>query len=275
MDEIAADYGLARTAEGLSHAALLRAFINLHQLMKRTLAGDRVECPFCKSAFERFLPFSEDTEVVRKFEIIGAGFRPNARCPECLSLDRERLVYLYLERAGLLSVSGCRILHIAPERCLGKRLRLDSRLRYVAGDLDRNSGRVTLELDLQYLPFQNDSFNLVVCNHVLEHIPDDRRALAEITRVLDRSGAAILQTPVSAALESTYEDWSMTTGDQRKAAFGQSDHVRIYGADYAARLEQSGLRVQVFDALEEFGADLIERHALIARERIFIGRKRA
>jgi SAM-dependent methyltransferase len=189
--------------------------------------GDAVECPCCESSFSRFLPHRG---------------RAYAKCPRCGSLERHRVLWLFLEReAELFSRPGA-MLHIAPEYALSRRLRRVERLRYLSGDLD--SALADVELDLLDLPFDPESFDWLICNHVLEHVNDDRRALAEIHRVLKPGGWAILMCPVDRRRATTLEDPTVTSPRERHRVFGQADHVRLYGHDYADRLAAAGFTVR-------------------------------
>jgi SAM-dependent methyltransferase len=189
--------------------------------------GDLVACPCCEASFSRFLPHRG---------------RERAKCPRCGSLERHRALWLFLEREiDLFERSGA-MLHIAPEYALYCRLSQVPGLRYVTGDLD--SPLATHELDVMDLPFAAGSFDFLICNHVLEHVEDDRRALAEIHRVLAPGGWAILMCPVDHRRATTLEDPTAVTPGERHRLFGQSDHVRLYGRDYVGRLAAAGFTVR-------------------------------
>jgi SAM-dependent methyltransferase len=211
--------------------------------------GGLVECPCCGSTFSRFLPHRG---------------RPHARCPGCGALERHRLLALYLERETDLYVRPGALLHIAPEYGLFRRLSTTSGLRYVSGDLEPHLA--AFELDVMDLPFAAASFDFVICNHVLEHVEDDRRALAEIHRILRPGGWAILMCPVDQRRATTLEDPAVLTPRGRDRVFGQSDHVRLYGRDYRDRLVEAGLDVHAEPYLERFDERSIARHGL-RRER--------
>lgn len=134
-----------------------------------------------------------------------------------------------------------RVLHVAPERGLGRRIRRLSNIEYLAVDLDGRQG--AMRLDVTDLPFRSE-FDLVLCSHVLEHIPDDRRALAEIWRVLDVGGVAILQHPIDRNRAETFEDFAITSPEERERVFFQFDHVRIYGRDIEDRFSEAGFRFE-------------------------------
>jgi SAM-dependent methyltransferase len=207
--------------------------------------GFRYQCPLCKSFVRTFCSFGDDFPVLKQHKVIGGGYRLNAQCPVCDSLDRERLLFLYLLRKTNVFAARYRLLHVAPETALEKILRQKTNLDYVTADL--LAPGVMIKMDLTDIPFPDHYFDAIICNHVLEHIIDDRKAMSELYRVLKPSGWAITQVPISLTLETTYEDASITAEKAREQAFGQSDHVRIYAKDYKKRLEQTGFKVNIFD----------------------------
>jgi SAM-dependent methyltransferase len=181
-----------------------------------------------------------------------AGLRAG-ECPYCFSAERTRLMWLYLEREH--PPTG-RILHVAPER--GIRRRLERMVEYTPVDLAGLNGAI--RADLCDLPFEDRSFDLVICSHVLEHIPDDRKAMSEMRRVLKPGGAALMQHPIGR--DTTYENPAVLTPQKRLEHFGQSDHVRIYGRDLLDRLRQAGFHVTEIDYRQQLGPDEIERYRL-------------
>jgi len=182
--------------------------------------------------------------VFASLQVVGGGYRPNARCPICHCLDRERLVYLSLLRVTDVFQKHTRVLHVAPEFQLSEVLKKQPTIDYLTADL--RSPQAMVKMDISAIQFPDEHFDGIVCNHVLEHILDDSRAMAELHRVLRPQGWAILQVPISLTLDHTYEDFSITTPVEREAAFGQHDHVRIYARDYQERLEHVGFKVNVF-----------------------------
>jgi SAM-dependent methyltransferase len=235
--------------------------------------GFRYKCPFCRSFLKTFLPFGYDFPVLKECKVIGGGYRLNAQCPICDSFDRERLLFLYLRRKTDLFARRYRLLHVAPETVLEKILRSKSNIDYVTADL--LAPDVMIKINLTGIRFPDHSFDAIICNHVLEHIIDDRKAMAELYRVLKPSGWAVLQVPISLSLGSTYEDASIMTEEGREQAFGQADHVRIYGQDYKTRLEQTGFKVEIFNWISEisdFGGSQ-NLFGLIKDERVYLARR--
>jgi SAM-dependent methyltransferase len=191
-------------------------------------AGDAVECPCCGGSFGGFMPREG---------------RAGAACPRCGALERHRLLWLWLREQLRLGDEVRDVLHVAPEPGLRRALRSVAGLRWVGGDLSPEDPGVAA-IDLTSLPFDDSSVDLVLCSHVLEHVADDGAALREIRRVLRPRGRAVLQQPVDGTLERTREDPSASPAD-RLRLFGQEDHVRLYGRDFADRLRAAGLDVEL------------------------------
>src|SRR5262245_50864981 len=163
-----------------------------------------LECPFCRWHFRRFLPTVLQHPVIMEKQVIGFGPRLNAICPRCHSNARERLMYFYLRDRTRLFTDNLSLLHIAPEPQLQNVLANTSTLDYFTADLD--APNVMMKLDLMQLPFYCSQFDVIICSHVLEHIPDDRKGMRELFRVLRPGGWALLQVPIAMALEDTHED---------------------------------------------------------------------
>lgn len=207
--------------------------------------GFRHTCPFCNSRLRTFLPFGLDLPVLKEKKVVGGGCRPNAHCPVCGSLDRERLLYLYLLHKTDIFEGPKKVLHVAPEKSVENILRTKETIEYLTADIALQN--VMLKMDITDIQFPDDFFDAIICNHVLEHIIDDGKAMSELYRTLKPGGWAILQVPLSLTLKTTYEDFSITTKTGREKAFGQGDHVRIYAEDnYQKRLAKAGFKVNVF-----------------------------
>lgn len=199
------------------------------------LRGDDVECPCCGSTFARFAVHDGT---------------PNERCPNCWSLPRTRLMLLYLQRAGLID-PRLSVLHIAPEDGLWRQFRRFS--NYRTADLT-DGVRISNVMSVENIPFADETFDLIICSHVLEHVRDDARALREFQRVLKAGGRALLQHPIDYSLPTTLDDPSIVDPPARREAYGQHDHVRLFGADFARRIEAAGFAVTVVEP-KDFAAD--------------------
>jgi len=247
---------------------------SLKAMLKRLYYfGFRYRCPLCHSQLRRFLPYGLNIQVLNDNDVIGGGFRKHALCPVCGSLDRERLLYLYLLHKTNVFVSNLRLLHIAPEALITDILCLRENVSYLTADISSKS--VMIRMDVLDIQFPDNSFDAIICNHVLEHIIDDGKALSELYRILKPEGWAILQVPISLTLEKTLEDFAITSFSGREEAFGQGDHVRIYGRDYERRLSRAGFIVDVFSwsaEAENFGNSL-NLFGLNAKESLYSVRK--
>jgi SAM-dependent methyltransferase len=195
-------------------------------LSSAVYAGRSVECPVCGGTFRGFLG-REDTQ-----------------CPRCRTVQRHRLLMLYLRReTDIFSDTPKRLLHVAPEWYLQKYFRQIDSIEYLSGDIE--SPRAMVRLDITSLGFPDSSFDVILCSHVLEHVPDDRSAMRELFRVMKPGGWGILDAPTDMAREESFEDWTVTKPNDRARVFGQADHVRIYGRDYPDRLRDAGFHVEM------------------------------
>jgi predicted SAM-dependent methyltransferase len=236
------------------------------------LFGLRFKCPFCGKSFRKFFPAGFSFPVLEEKNVVGGGYRPNALCPFCRSSDRERLIFLYLKKQTSVFSESIKLLHVAPEKNLQIFLKSCANIDYLSVDID--SPLAAIKMDISSINYENNSFDVIICNHVLEHIENDKRAMAEIYRVLKPGGWTILQVPLSITSPKTYEDKTKKSSKEREESFGQKDHVRIYGLDYKNRLEEAGFTVEIFDPIKEFGVDIVNKASLLKGENIYIGRKK-
>jgi SAM-dependent methyltransferase len=181
------------------------------------------------------------------------------QCPGCGSLMRQRALLLLLRNRYGFPGRGGRLLHIGPSKAVAEWLDAQKSIDYVSLDLESPIAKV--QADARDLPFEDDSFDFAICVHTLEHIPEDRQALAEMYRVLRPGAQAVLQVPPS-DLEVTREDPSIADPDERERLFGQYDHVRLCGADYPARIAEAGFVVSREDFVEELDERVRRRHGL-------------
>jgi len=206
-----------------------------------------------------------DGKGFRKLLPYGYGKqRKNALSPSTLSLERHRLMWLYLKDETDFFTTNKKVLHMAPEQCFINRFKKLKNLDYTTADL--YSPIVDVKADILDLPFNDNSFDIVICNHVLEHIIDDKKAMQELYRVLKPNGMGIFQIPQDLSLETTYEDFSITSEEERAKHFGQYDHVRVYGKDYFNRLRDVGFEVNEIDYSKKIKNELVERYCLTKGE---------
>ncbi len=241
-----------------------RKFIQLfaHRLIKiysLFLKGDKVYCPVCDHKFSTFLPYGR------------LNPRQNALCPSCLSLERHRLMHLFLKTETDFYTSNPRVLHVAPEYCFIDRFEKHLGENYITADIESPLAKV--KMDLHDIPFEDNSFDVVFCNHVLEHVNDDVRCMQEIRRVLKPDGFALCQSPQRYDLETTYEDASITDPKEREIHFLQDDHLRIYGRDFGKQLEKSGFTVVPVNIIEKLGTTESNRMSLPLEEIIYMCKK--
>ncbi|MDN3667884.1 methyltransferase domain-containing protein [Echinicola jeungdonensis] len=234
--------------------------------------GDKYECPFCGYKSSRLGAFGFNLPVIEEKEIIGSGLR-RCRCYRCNAIDRERLIYAYLEHESQFFKENSLpvILHVSPEKHLSKYIQDQKFTQYIKGDLfvGRYSYPADVEnMDITEIPYPDNYFDLIICNHVLEHIRDDMKAMKELFRVLKPKGKAILQVPISFKLKETYENEGVVNPKDREREFGQYDHVRIYGLDYTKRLMKAGFLVNEFNLSSKY-----TKLGLNLKEKLFIGRK--
>jgi len=233
--------------------------------------GNKYQCPFCNKHARKFVDHKNTLPAIEKNDIVGMGYRKNCFRPFCSSKDRERLVFLFLRFKTDLLKKSMKVLHVAPDPKLRDFLENISGVDYIAGDKFSKGYRYknTMEIDVTDLNFPDETFDLVVCNHVLEHIVDDSKAMREINRVLKTGGKAILQVPVSYKLEKTYEDDTVNTPEKREKEFGQKDHVRIYARDYINRLEAEGFEVKEYKIEGMQNIPNFKKFATNEKERIY------
>jgi SAM-dependent methyltransferase len=219
--------------------------------------GTDVTCPVCQHSYKKFLPY-------------GRIARENALCPNCLSLERHRLMWLFLQEKTDFFTAKLKVLHIAPEHCFINRFEALPNLDYITADLESPLAKV--KMDVHKIPFEENTFDVVFCNHVMEHVEDDLLACSEINRVLKSDGWGIIQSPVY-NLPETLEDKSITDPAEREKVFGQRDHVRKYGNDYAKRLRKSGIRIDENLFVKELKPEKVKQFALPENEIIFVCKK--
>lgn len=210
--------------------------------------GTQFEDPIDGKTYRSFLPYGYENQ------------RENVLAPGTLSLERHRLLWLYLKNETSFFTENLKVLHFAPEQAFYKRFRNLKNLDYTTTDL--NSPLADVKADICNLPFDDNSFDFILCNHVLEHIPDDSKAMQELYRILKPGGTGIFQIPQDLSRATTFEDNSITDPKERAKIFGQYDHVRVYGNDYFDKLRNVGFIVDEVDYTSKLTDAEIKRYRL-------------
>lgn len=233
---------------------LIKASYLVKPIIAFYLKGDTYTDPIDGNSFRKFLPYGYSKQ------------RKNALSPSTLSLERHRLMWLFLKNETSFFTSSKKIktLHIAPEQCFLKIFKKQKNLDYITSDLE--SPIADVKADICNLPFKDDSFDVVFCNHVLEHIPDDKKAMQELFRVLKKGGFGVFQIPQDMSRENTFEDVSITDKEERTKIFGQYDHVRVYGRDYFNKLRSVGFKVDEVDYTQRITPKELDRFCLMKNE---------
>jgi len=227
--------------------------------------GNNVECSVCGKHYRKFLPYGY------------VESRENALCPNCLSLERHRLLWLYLKKKTNLFTDNLSFLHIAPELCFIDYFRKLENIKYTTADLE--SPWADIHLNVEDMPIESSSYDVLMANHILEHVENLDNALDEIYRVMKPGGYAIMLSPINLDRNSTYENKEITDPLEREIHFGQKDHLREFGLDYAKVLERDGVEVVEDRFIETLSKEEILRYAIAnpnnitIENYIFIGRK--
>ena len=220
--------------------------------------GDKVECPVCEKSFRKFLSYGSNV-----------ASRDNVLCPYDLTLERHRLMWLYLKlKSDFFTKPNIKVMHIAPEQCFHKRFKNQKNLDYTTGDL--LSPIADLHFDLHDIPLPDNQYEVIFCNHVMEHVEDDLRCMQELYRIMKPGGWGIMQVPIDSNRDTTYEDKSITSPEEREKHFWQYDHVRLYGTNYPKRLEEAGFKVEAIDFKDELTAAEFERYRLQKSELLYV-----
>jgi SAM-dependent methyltransferase len=231
---------------------LIRMSYLIRPVLVLWLKGDKYTDPIDGKSFRKFLPYGYENQ------------RDNVLSPSTLSLERHRLLWLYLKNETDFFSAPKKVLHFAPEQAFYKRFRKQKNLDYTTTDL--NSPLADVKADICNLPFKDNEFDVILCNHVLEHIPGDTKAMQELYRILKKGGMAILQIPQDLSRETTFEDNSIIDRKERAKIFGQYDHVRIYGRDYFDKLRSVGFTVVEEDYTKKITPELVEKYRLATGE---------
>ncbi len=238
---------------------LIRLSYLARPLLALWFKGTKFTDPIDGKQFRSFLPYGYEKP------------RENVLSPSTLSLERHRLLWLYLQRETNFFRDRLAVLHFAPEQAFYVRFKKLSNLEYTTTDL--NSPLADVKADICNLPFADSSFDVILCNHVLEHIPDDTKAMQELYRILKPNGWGIFQIPQDLNRKTTFEDNSITDRKERARIFGQYDHVRVYGRDYFDKLRGIGFMVTEVDYTVQLSKKEIESYRLAKGEIIPLVKK--
>jgi SAM-dependent methyltransferase len=243
----------------IPRTVLIRLSYIIRPFVAYFLRGEKYTDPIDGNSFRKFLPYGYEK------------VRENVLSPSTLSLERHRLFWLYLKNETQFFTKHLKVLHFAPEQAFYKRFRKMKNLEYTTTDL--NSPIATVKADICDLPFEDNAYDFIICNHVLEHIPDDTKAMQELYRVLAPGGTAILQVPYEADRKTTYEDNTITDPKERAKIFGQYDHVRVYGMDYFEKLVKIGFQVEALNYAAKLSEEEINKFCLTKGELLPVCRK--
>ena len=234
-----------------------RIFLNrisflVKPVVKIYFSGNNFTDPIDGSSFRKFLPYGY------------INVRQNALSPSTFSLERHRLLWIYLKRETNFFSKNLKVLHFAPEAAFISRFKKLTNISYTTIDLD--SPLADIKADICNLPIENNTYDFILCNHVLEHVIDDKKAMQELFRVLKKGGKGIFQVPLNLNKKETFEDFSVTDPKERSKLFGQYDHVRVYGMDFFDRLSEVGFKVDKCEFTSSLTPEEIKKYCLPTRE---------
>ena len=221
-------------------------------LLSLLLKGNKFTDPIDGKSFRKFLSYGYNK------------LRKNALSPSTLSLERHRLLWLYLTNETVLFERKVKLLHFAPEQAFYTRFKKLNNIQY--DSIDINSPLAKIKADICDLPIKDNTYDFILCNHVLEHVLDDNKAMSELYRVLKKGGTGIFQVPIDMNRKKTFQDDSITDKLERNKIFGQYDHVRVYGKDYFNKLKNTGFKVKQIDYSKEFSDEEISKYSIIKGE---------
>ena len=246
----------------LPRPLLIRLSYPFKKIAPLLYKGNKVECPVCERSFSKFLSYGSDI-----------AHRENVLCPYDLTLERHRLMWLYLrDSSNFFTAEKLNVLHIAPEQCFHKTFKEQKNLNYLTGDLI--SPIADLHFDLHSIPLEDNRFDVIFCNHVMEHVDDALQCMRELHRVMKPGGWGIMQVPQDFSRDVTFEDKTITSPEDREKYYWQKDHVRLFGTDYPKWLEKAGFEVEEFKKESKYDVKMIERYRLQKEEILYIVHKK-
>lgn len=235
-----------------SRTFLIKISFVFQPILGLFLKGNQFTDPIDGKSFSTFLPYGYN------------NLRKNALSPSTFSLERHRLLWLYLKNETGVFSKKIKLLHFAPEQAFYKSFKKLSNIQY--DTIDINSPLAMIKADICDLPIKDNTYDFILCNHVLEHILDDNKAISELYRVLKKDGVGIFQVPIDMKKEFTFQDDSITDKKERNKIFGQYDHVRVYGKDYFTKLKNAGFKVEEVDYTKNLSKDEIYRFSIVKGE---------
>lgn len=227
---------------------------------RKNKSGDKRKCNVCNNTFNYFTKYHGGNDKIPEFrkrlDLVDSD-RDQFGCPYCYSFDRERHLFLYFDKTGIWDVlRNARILHFAPERNLQEKIKTLDPKEYILGDFAPKNDQI-IKLDATNIAFEDNRFDVVICNHVLEHIPAYYAAIKEIYRVLNKGGMAILQTPYSKLLKNNFEDENLNTDELRWFFYGEADHFRIFSEhQFFEDLRKAGFKIELLKHIDLFDPEI-------------------
>jgi SAM-dependent methyltransferase len=235
-----------------SRTFLIKLSFILQPILSLFLRGDKFTDPIDGKSFNTFLPYGYN------------NLRENALSPSTFSLERHRLLWLYLKNETDFFSREIKLLHFAPEQAFYKKFKKLSNIDYDTIDLDSPIAKI--KADICDLPIKDNTYDFILCNHVLEHVLEDKKAINELYRVLKKDGIGIFQVPIDMKRKKTFQDNSITDKKERNKIFGQYDHVRVYGVDYFIKLKNAGFKVEEIDYTRSLSNAEIQRYSIAKGE---------
>lgn len=235
--------------------------------LKELIRDEEYECNLCKNNIPFMLDAGFDSPLFVKQKVIGGGKRKKCMCPLCGGNDRERWVQYVLEKELDIYNKPADVLHFAPEKQIEKCLRNDRELKYITADIEE--GKADRVEDITHISFDDSTFDYIICNHILEHVSDEKRAFSELKRCLKRTGKIIFSVPICWEVD-TIEDPAIVTKEGRLQVYGQEDHVRLYGKDIQKRLEDNGFCVKKYQPSSILTVEEIEKMRVISEDTVWV-----
>ena len=239
--------------------------------------GSKYYCPFCKNSFRKLRSSGHDIPFLKDIQVIGSGHRKNSLCPRCFSVDRERLVYLFFKiKHKEVFTKKLKLLHISPEASLKSLFNSLPNINYTIGRNYRDNyyyRNERIQMNLFNMHYPDNEFDIIVCNHVLEHVKDDELAMSELNRILKPGGFAILQVPYSNSISETIDDEFLILPEHKEKYFPKFEKVRIYAKDYPEKLKKANFQVYRFNPSNEKTEIDISKYAINPEEDLFVGYK--